>query len=292
MAGTAQCNRGGGRAAFNYRNQWTGIPGTYVTSTVSYDQHFDKIKGGFGVQALRDVAGGGLLVTTQLGAIYSHQVHLNEGLSMRFGLEGQILQRALDWSTLIWEDQLDTRGFVSSTREPVGSGRINSFNVNTGWLIYAKSFYGGIAVHNVSEPVQSFYGDLDAKLPRRYTVHAGYVLPLMKNKTADSLGFRPNIMFMRQGRSRHINLSCYFNVKWLVAGVGLRQVGKQLTYVESILSSIGYRSKRFRLAYSYDSTIDDKKSVTRGSHEVSIAYQWCSKKDSKKLRSDECQAFW
>jgi len=293
MAGTAQFNRGGGRAVLNYRNQWPSLPGTYVTSTISYDQHFDKIKGGLGLLVLRDIAGEGLLTSTHAGATYSHHVSLNDDVYMRFGVEGQIMQRALDWSRLFWGDQIDaTRGFVASTLEPSGPSAITSLNVNAGWLIYAKSFYGGIAVHNVSQPVQSFYGDPDAKLPRRYTVHAGYAPPLVRDQSADSIGLRPNVLLMKQGGFTQFNASCYFNLNWLIAGVGVRLVNKQLSDFESYLGSIGYRGKRFRMAYSYDLTLDERRSTTRGSHEVSIAYQWCSKKDSKKLRSDECLAFW
>ena len=293
MAGTAQCKKGGGRAVLNYRNQWPSLPGSYVTSTISYDQHFDEIKGGLGIQVLRDIAGEGLLTTTQFGLMYANQLRLNGDVYMRYGIEAQIIQRALNWSRLMWGDQIDqTRGFVASTREPVGSSIITSPNVNVGWLIYSKSFYGGIATHNVLEPVQSFYSDPDAKLPRRYTVHAGYALPLVKNKSADSIGLRPNVLLMKQGGFTQFNTSCYFNLNWLIAGVGVRLVNADLSNLESYLGSIGYRGKRFRMAYSYDVTLDEKRSTTRGSHEVSIAYQWCSKKDSKKLRSDECLAFW
>ena len=36
FAGTARCPR----VNLNYRNQWPGISGTYVTYSASYDQHF------------------------------------------------------------------------------------------------------------------------------------------------------------------------------------------------------------------------------------------------------------
>src|SRR6185295_17434324 len=39
FAGTARCPR----ICLNYRNQWPGISGTYVTYSASYDQHFDAI---------------------------------------------------------------------------------------------------------------------------------------------------------------------------------------------------------------------------------------------------------
>ena len=48
MAGTGSCD-GGGRININYRNQWPSLPGTFVTTLASYDQHFDGIGGGIGI---------------------------------------------------------------------------------------------------------------------------------------------------------------------------------------------------------------------------------------------------
>ena len=55
FAGTARCPR----VVMNYRNQWPGIPGNFVTYSASYDQHVDDMNGGLGVLVMNDRAGAG-----------------------------------------------------------------------------------------------------------------------------------------------------------------------------------------------------------------------------------------
>ena len=45
FAGTAHCPR----LSLNYRNQWPGISGSFITTSASYDQHVDALSGGVGL---------------------------------------------------------------------------------------------------------------------------------------------------------------------------------------------------------------------------------------------------
>ena len=112
MAGTGTCN-GGGRVTLNYRNQWPSLPGTFVTTAASYDQHFDGIGGGVSLIIMDDRAGEGLLRSQTVSGGYSYQLPINRRVTMRFGIEGQFGQRSIDWQRLRFEDQIDpSRGFV------------------------------------------------------------------------------------------------------------------------------------------------------------------------------------
>ncbi|MFT5512559.1 MAG: type IX secretion system PorP/SprF family membrane protein [Bacteroidia bacterium] len=293
MAGTGQCQRGGGggRAVINYRNQWPSLPGTFVTTAFSYDQHFDKINGGLGLLAVRDVAGEGLLTTTQLSAIYSYQLIVSRKVFMRFGLEGQVMQRGLDWSKLRWEDQIDaTRGFVNATSEPIPPAKITTPNFSTGWLIYTEKFYGGIAVHNMIEPVQSFYGDPEAKLPRRYTAHLGSVIPLDKRRNPNST-FSPNALFMKQGQFTQLNVGFYLNRGPLVSGLWFRQTLGEVKNSDALMLLVGFRKDKFKFGYSFDLTVDSKKAAARGSHEISTAIEWCPRRPMIKHKPLHCPDF-
>ena len=50
FAGTARCPR----LIMNYRNEWPALSGTFVTYSVSYDQHIDGLQGGMGLVILQD----------------------------------------------------------------------------------------------------------------------------------------------------------------------------------------------------------------------------------------------
>ena len=139
MAGTGTC-AGGGRVALNYRNQWPSLPGTFLTTVASYDQHFDKIGGGIGLILMDDRAGEGLLTSTSVSAVYSYQLRVNRKLTMRFGLEGQYGQRSIDWQRLRFEDQIDpSLGFVNKTDEPYIGNTVGYVNFATGFLAYTDN---------------------------------------------------------------------------------------------------------------------------------------------------------
>jgi type IX secretion system PorP/SprF family membrane protein len=120
FAGSVRCPR----LVLNYRNQWPAIPGTYVTYSASYDQHFDGINGGLGLIATNDVAGEGTLTTTNISGIYSYHLEVSKTFSIKAGFQATYGQRVLDWTKLNFGDQIDPRyGFVYATAETFGPDR-------------------------------------------------------------------------------------------------------------------------------------------------------------------------
>ena len=72
FAGTARCPR----ISLNYRNQWPGISGTFITTSASYDQHVESLYGGLGLIVTNDQAAN-TLRTTRVSGIYSYQIKIN-----------------------------------------------------------------------------------------------------------------------------------------------------------------------------------------------------------------------
>lgn len=99
FAGTARCPR----LAMNYRNQWPGIPGNFVTYSASYDQHVDNMNGGLGVLVMNDRAGAGALTTTGASGIYSYQFSVNRFFSIRAGVQAGYYQKKLIGTVLLSE---------------------------------------------------------------------------------------------------------------------------------------------------------------------------------------------
>jgi type IX secretion system PorP/SprF family membrane protein len=290
MAGTGQCG-GGGRAVINHRNQWPSLPGTFVTTTFSYDQHFDKLGGGIGLLGMYDVAGEGLLETLSISGVYSYQLIVNKKLAMRFGLQASFMQRGLDFDKLRFGDQIQpSRGFVLPTSEPIISNRIQSPNFGAGYLIYTQNFYAGVAVHNMIEPNQSFYGDPEAVLPRRYTFHAGSVIALDKRRNPKST-FSPNVLFMMQERFTQLNVGFYLNRGPLVTGLWFRQTFGEFNNSDALMLLVGFRKDKFKFGYSFDLTVDSKRAAAPGSHEVSAAIEWCAPTRPVKYRKLTCPDF-
>lgn len=290
MAGTGNCG-GGGRININYRNQWPSLPGTFVTSLVSYDQHFDGIGGGIGIIAMNDVAGEGRLTSNTLAGIYSYQLSVTRKFTMRFGLEAQYVNRAIDWSKLRFPDQIDpTKGFTNATNEPLDTRTISYPNFSTGILGYTEKFYAGIAVHNLIQPIQSFLGTQDSKLPRRWTGHAGMVIPL-DNAYEPSMTISPNALFMLQNKFTQLNLGFYFNKGPLVTGLWYRQTFGTYHNSDAMMVLVGFRKEKFKFGYSYDLTVSSARQAAPGSHEVSASIEWCATKRPIRYRKLTCPDF-
>lgn len=290
MAGTGSCD-GGGRVVMNYRNQWPSLPGTFVTTAASYDQHFDKIGGGIGLLVMDDRAGEGLLRSTTVSGIYSFQLRVNRKFTMRFGLEGQYGQRSIDWQRLRFEDQIDpTVGFTKQTAEQFNQNSVGYANFAAGVLGYTERFYGGVAVHNLIEPNQSFFGSSDAIVPRRFTGHGGIVIPLDGKKIPEST-ISPNVLFMLQNKFTQMNIGFYYNKGPLVTGLWFRQTFGEYGNSDALMALVGFRKDRFKFGYSYDLTVSDARAAAPGSHEISAGIEWCARTPNVRYRKISCPDF-
>lgn len=290
MAGTGTCN-GGGRVALNYRNQWPSLPGTFITTSASYDQHFDNIGGGVSLLLLDDRAGEGLLRSQTVSAGYSFQLDVNRKFTLRFGIEGQYGQRSIDWQRLRFEDQIDeSLGFVNETAETFNNNSVGFANFSTGILGYTERFYGGIAVHNLIEPNQSFFGNPDAIVPRRYTAHSGLVIPLDGRKNPQS-SISPNVLFMLQNKFTQMNIGFYYNKGPFVTGLWFRQTFGEYGNSDALMALVGFRKDKFKFGYSFDLTVSDARSAAPSSHEISTGIEWCAKKPNRKYRRLTCPDF-
>jgi len=293
MAGTGSCN-GGGRININYRNQWPSLPGTFVTTLASYDQHFDAIGGGIGFIAMNDVAGEGKLTSNTFAGIYSYQLIVNRKFTMRFGLEAQFVSRSIDWKKLRFPDQIDpTKGFTLPTQEPINPNVINYPNFSGGMLGYTERFYFGLAVHNVIEPIQSFLGTQDSKLPRRYTFHSGLVIPLDHSYDIanSNTTISPNLLFMVQNKFTQMNLGFYYNRGPLVTGLWYRQTFGKYINSDAVMVLVGFRKERFKFGYSFDLTVSSARQAAPMSHEVSASIEWCARKKAIKWNNLSCPDF-
>ncbi len=292
MAGTAFCDRQyAGRVSINYRNQWPNLPGTFRSFNASYDQHYDKIGGGVGLMATYDRAGTGLLTTTAISGVYSYILPLNKKLFLRGGLQASFVNKYIDHNKLRYGDQIHpTQGFILPTQEPNANASVVFPNFAAGILAYSEKFYAGFAVHNVTEPVQSFYSNNDGIVPRRYTFHTGVVIPLDRKRFSQAT-FSPNALFMMQQNFTQINFGFYVNKGPLITGLWYRQTVGTYGNSDAIMVLLGFRKDRFKFCYSYDITVSSARSAVPGSHEVSATIDWCLRSKTTPHKPLQCFPF-
>ena len=288
FAGTTVCPR----LILNFRDQWPSISGTYVTYNASYDQHFDKISGGIGFLLNTDRAGQGILNTTTASFMYSFRLEVNRAFAMKMAIQTTYFQKRLDWQKLTFGDMIDSRhGFVYNTSEQQPGNLVRqNIDFSAGLLGYGENYFIGFAAHHLTQPNEGFISM--SRMPRRYTVHAGGIINLVKKvrrRTHDHVPtLSPNILFMQQANFQELNYGLYFNRYPFVGGLWFRQNFKN---ADALVFLVGIQASMFKIGYSYDLTISKLTNATGGAHEVSFALQFNCKPPSKRVRAINCPQF-
>jgi type IX secretion system PorP/SprF family membrane protein len=287
FAGTARCPR----LCMNYRNQWPQLSGTFVTYSASYDQHIETIQGGVGLLVMQDRAAQSTLKTTTVSGIYSYQQPITRKFSIKAGLQASYFQKSLDWSKLTFGDMIDPRkGFIYETKDQPRGGSVNNVDFSAGLLGFSDKFYGGFAVHHLNEPNESLIVGV-SRLPMKFTMHAGAVIPINKRRKDDQATISPNLLYRRQGEFQQLNIGMYVSKGPLVAGVWFRGLLFGEKYRDSFIATIGIQSDAIRFGYSYDVTISELTPSTGGSHEISFTTTFPCRKKKAKFRTIECPSF-
>jgi len=277
LAGTARCPR----VNLNYRNQWPGIAGTYVTYSASYDQHVDALGGGVGLLVTNDNAGQGTLRTTNISGIYSYLLNVTREFSLKFGVQATYFQKTIDWTKLTFGDMIDARrGFVYNTNEQQKLDKISNVDFSAGILGFSKRYFFGFAANHLTQPNEGLLGV--SKLPMKFTGHAGATLPI--GDKGNQTFISPNVLFQKQQNFQQLNLGLYVTRGYIVGGLWYRNQ-------DSFIAVIGFQQHFFKVGYSYDVTVSKLTNATAGSHEISFSLQFECKPKKKKFRLVSCPSF-
>jgi type IX secretion system PorP/SprF family membrane protein len=298
FAGSNRC----ARVNINYRNQWPSLKETFITTSASYDQHFDAINGGLGLMILNDQAGEGTIKTTNISGMYAYQLNVNRKMSMRFGLQGTYVQKSLDFDKLTFGDMIDPRyGFVYETQEVRPKETRSFMDFSGGVLAYSSKVYGGLAVNHLTEPDEAFIVKGSSKLPMKVTAHVGAMLPVgdggggYRGRVNRDEGtfISPNLLYQQQASFNQINVGMYILHSPIVGGLWYRGNfgGEKAMSSDSFIALVGIQKGIFKFGYSYDVTVSALSNSTGGSHEVSLGLNFECRTKKKRFRAISCPSF-
>jgi len=288
FAGASVCPRVG----VSFRDQWPSIPGTFVTYSASYDQHFNKLSGGLGIIFMGDRAGEGTINTNSLSAMYSYKLDVSRIFTIRTALQASYYQKSLNWDKLTFGDMIDPRyGFVYATDE-ARPGNVTSsyFDFSAGILGYSDRFFAGFAAHHLTEPEEGFISI--SKLPRKYTAHVGMNIDITKKSSMspsqEDVFISPNILFQQQQNFQQLNYGFYINRYPFLGGLWFRQ---NFQNADALIFLFGVQQESFKFGYTYDLTVSKLTNVSGGSHEISFMYQFKCPEKKRKIRAIKCPSF-
>ena len=292
------------RVAMNYRNHWSSLPQAFVTYAVSYDYNIKNSASSVGVIAMNDRAGTAGLQSTSIGGVYSYRIPLTNGLQAVPSVQVGYVMQNLDYSKLVFADQLQFGNPDAPSTDPAlrSLENVSHFDFATGLLVYDKRFWGGFALHHLNQPNQSIL-DEESVLPMRFSVHAGYKIPInlgpFRNRMASSIN--PSFQYRQQGRFNQLDVGMSYFYRMLMLGVWYRGLPLQRDMPRTInhdalAFAYGVSVNGYSNGYSYDLTVSKLGPASSGgSHEVSLALQFSTKpkpgKVSRKVMKNPCPAF-
>lgn len=273
------------RFAANYRSQWSSIATPFVTSTVSLDMGILKNVipyndiWGVGALVLYDQTGGGGLHSSYFGISTAYHKGLDaEGLqSIAVGFQVALEQKRLDYTKLLFENQLTNLGFDPSmpNGEYFPNSSISYPDYDAGILYNASmgefgNMYFGASYYHLSQPNESFLGD-KYPLYSRLTVHGGGAFaptPLTRVYLSG--------LYMQQASAQELDFGGAFGfvINNNPMNANLFYIGSWYRWNDAINPYVGVEINNLHIGISYDVNVSSLRPASnyRGGVELSLIY--------------------
>ncbi len=279
MAGVLLCDY---RFVANYKNQWSSVTTPYRTLNASYDMRLQRKStydsyGSIGVNFFADKAGDSEFSTNKLDLFLSYNKALNSrgDQFVSVAIQGGIAQRSINEAALTFDSE-----WTEGVKEVIPSNNYIFGDVGLGALWYytpqkkANSFYAGMGLWHLNQPVQSFFGDPTDKLYSRMVIHGGGQLGLGKQ-----FFMMPSAVYYKQGPHYELTFGSYFKFKRSVKKNDMTAfyIGSWYRMGDAMVAAVRVDMSRINIGLSYDFNISSlsNASHTLGGIELSLIYQGC-----------------
>lgn len=280
-----------------YRNQWSAISGELSYLTASADYQLPNNAGGVGLMINSSSEGVAYLRKNNISGIYSYLVG-GDNFNASFGLQVGITNRTLDFSKLIFSDQLDpSLGFTgndSQAESPYTDSKYY-FDAGAGINLVYRNAMLGVSMLHLNKPDESFTGST-VPTPVRTAINASYRFSL--NAYQEEGAFLiPSVVYYQQAKATSLSAGMQFKYKGVNAGAWYRTTGKgksDAIVVSVIFDIFTNRSKnqKIRLGISHDATTNKLNyGNTSGTSELSIGFETGESQD-KGFNSVRCYDFY
>ncbi len=271
FAGSSHCSR----VALNYR-QLRGIE-NFHTINASFDTRVEALQGGIGIIATSDMSAvsdlledNGLpVIRNSFGAMYAYHLQAAGNLNVHFGIQASYIRNDSAWRLF---------NFAVDEPEPDNTW-VHTVDLSAGMLFYSERIYGGLAVHHMNQPHMSLFTDIDSRLKAKLSVHAGaYLYPdgYASARHHDASFFvSPNLIFMHQAYSTHLNYGLYAGFESIVIGLWFRHwINYPIENNNILVGLLGIRINNYRFGFSYDRSFSGFSDVSHGIFELSFAFEF------------------
>jgi len=278
------------RFSTTYRTQWAGLPGSFDSFIFSFDHYMHQLNSGVGLFVIKDQAGSMQFGTTSLGFTYAFDYKISHEWSAAIGVKSAYSYRTIDYSKLVFGDQLVRDAEVSVQSE--FPEKVSFFDFSTGFVIFSKNNWLGLSLNHMNKPEESFLPK-PAILPFEASIHGGRNIYL-EQAGSGKYSLKPYFMlaanYRFQAQFDQLDLGIYLKKPQYFAGVWYRGLPIFKSYApeypnnDALALLIGGVYKQATFSYSYDFTISRLAGVSGGSHEISVNYYMSNPRKSKKIK--------
>lgn len=270
------------RTGVIFRRQWMRVPSGMQYGTAFFDKYAERAELGLGAMATYSQEG--YLRRGNLSLLMSKEILQSSAMPISFGAQLEAGSVGVNWDKLYFPTQVNDQGLVSI---PSGVDRIRGsryyFDVSAGSVVNLESWMIGVAVHNLIQHDESVTGTLEARLPRRFTLHVSHLRHLGFHDDDDEPGQRLIFNAAVFSQARNLTAMAGAEVKWEKFNIGLayranispvRSDAIMLTLAwENFMGSGRHGENRTRYAVNYEPTLTGFGYYnTFGSGELSISH--------------------
>ncbi len=270
------------RGVFNQRTQWRSITDPFNTWALALDgKNINRINNlHAGLMIFKDAAGISPLTTVSITPSGAYTIYQNADSSGFFnvGLQISFTQKTIDFSRLQFDNQYTGSVFDPSlgTGENFNNDRTSYLDFHTGgtWNHkYSDEFIYkvGFALFHVASPKESFLGDGNVNLDRRFLLHAEGMYQFNSEWSAV-----PAIQWQSQGTYQEL----------LIGGMAKRTLLDKFGLYRALYLGAFARTRdaayivgamdydQWKIGVSYDINLSDLQQVSRnrGGFEFSLIY--------------------
>lgn len=275
------------RVAMNYRNQWFNPANKpFITYAGSFDVPImlknDAL--GIGLSIVNDQTNNGTYNNSNFMASFAYHKRLDKKgrHTLSLGVQAGYYQRYLDRNDLRFFNQFD--GFDYNQALPSGEDEIASkdgnFDMQVGLLMNSfigkkTNLYFGGSMFHILEPKESFLGQAEYELRRKYIAHAGAEI-----QASNVIRILPSVIYLNQGGFSELNMGASLGF-FMTYGITLytggyyRMTNKLDGGFGASDAGIFYAAFEYnvvRLGFSYDATVSSLKNTPKptGAFEMSL----------------------
>jgi len=276
-----------------YRNQWPGIPATFVTYGAAFVMPVRSLGSGIGVTFINDMQGSGVINRTSASLLYGYLFEVSSNWQVGAGISASWVMKRFNADELVFRtDLLNDLGY--------SYGTVTFDNYAKSYPDFSVGFIArnsnnlsfGLSAGHVTRPHDSFSDLTESQLPVKYTA---FVSGLISGNGGNrGITVEPALFYSFQRDNQELIWGSQFNVASnFMAGAWLRQ--NMRLNIEAMIISAGISWEKYNISYSYD--VNLKKinflSTKMAAHEVTFLYRFKYKEEHKvkRFKKSECPAY-